>query len=443
MGEQGKCGACYTFAAASVMSDRFYLASKGRINVQISPQSLLNCANGCNGGSAADAFKAMLKTPAMPTWCAAYHAKKGQCGASCGQAAGYKTVPQAGSTTGTLGIMGANKVDAMMYQIWKYGPVYMRMVVHSDFPNYRSGVYKHGKDAKVRGDHAVKVVGWGNEGGSAYWIAQNSWGPNWGEKGFFKIAKGVDESSVESRGIFWAIPDAGKVCAGYNACNNGGSYTKSCGCNCRDGYSGPLCNICNLKCQGVGFTGHHEVGKCACACAPGYFDGIVDGAPTKCGLQIAASSPLVKAAIKVPVCKDSKAECPAWKANNYCTKESKYHEYTRTACQKSCGLCEKKKSAQVKVTAVGKFGFQYGDMLVAVPAGQPAWKVDAGWAPGAVSAFVCGPDGSYQENLFCDETNRVTLKIPEAGAYDVYFARYKGKNALGQSRGWSAAPTKL
>merc|ERR1712093_747805 len=240
-----------------------------------------------------------------------------------------------------------------------------------------------------------------------------------------------------------AIPDAGKVCAGSNACQNGGSYTKSCGCKCTDGYSGPLCNKCNLKCAGVGFTGHHEVGKCACACAPGYFDGIIDGRPAKCGLKIAASSPVVKAAIKVPTCKDHLAECPSWKENNYCTPKSRYHEYTQQKCPLSCDLCDKKKTAQIKVTAQGKFGFQYGDMLVAVPAGQRPWVASGGWAPGSVSQFICGPDGSYQRNLFCDETNQVTLKISTAGAFDVYFYRYKGKNGLDQSRGWAADATKM
>merc|ERR1712054_252617 len=410
---QGKCGSCYAFAASSVLSDRFYLASKGRINVAISPQSVMNCANGCKGGSAADAFKVLLTKPAQPFWCASYKAKKGMCGASCGESAGYKIVPQDGSKSGTMGIMGTGKTDAMMYQIWKYGPVYMRMVVYSDFPYYRSGVYKHGKAAKVRGDHAIKVVGWGKENGQDYWLAQNSWGADWGEKGFFKIARGVNECSVESRGVFWAIPDAAKVCPGNSACNNGGSYTKKCGC------------------------------KCACACAPGFFDGIVNGKPTKCGLKIAAGNPIVHKAIKVPVCEDKDGACKGWKENNYCNAKSKYHEYTREKCPKSCGLCSKKKSAQIEVTVEGKFAFQYGDMLVAVPAGKEPWLPQKGWAPGSLSQFVCGPEGSYQPNLFCDETNHVTVNIDKAGPYDMYFYRYKGKNQLDQSRGWTATPTKL
>ena len=40
------------------------------------------------------------------------------------------------------------------------------------------------------GGHAVVIVGWGVENGINYWIAQNSWGPNWGENGYFRIQFG-------------------------------------------------------------------------------------------------------------------------------------------------------------------------------------------------------------------------------------------------------------
>merc|ERR1719272_2476620 len=49
-----------------------------------------------------------------------------------------------------------------------------------------------------RVDHAVLLVGWGEEDGQKYWKVQNSWGPDWGEDGFFRIAKGHDESAIES-----------------------------------------------------------------------------------------------------------------------------------------------------------------------------------------------------------------------------------------------------
>ena len=40
------------------------------------------------------------------------------------------------------------------------------------------------------GAHAVKLIGWGETDGVQYWLAANSWGTRWGEKGFFKIKHG-------------------------------------------------------------------------------------------------------------------------------------------------------------------------------------------------------------------------------------------------------------
>lgn len=40
------------------------------------------------------------------------------------------------------------------------------------------------------GGHAVKIIGWGKENGIDYWVAENSWGPYWGDNGYFKIKMG-------------------------------------------------------------------------------------------------------------------------------------------------------------------------------------------------------------------------------------------------------------
>ena len=37
-------------------------------------------------------------------------------------------------------------------------------------------------------DHAVALVGYGTDGGQAYYILRNSWGTSWGEQGYMKIA---------------------------------------------------------------------------------------------------------------------------------------------------------------------------------------------------------------------------------------------------------------
>ena len=71
------------------------------------------------------------------------------------------------------------------------GPIEVQFSVHTDFLVYKSGVYEH-TSGKKTGNHAVKVIGWGVENKVPYWLVANSWNEDWGDKGFFKIRRGVD-----------------------------------------------------------------------------------------------------------------------------------------------------------------------------------------------------------------------------------------------------------
>lgn len=67
------------------------------------------------------------------------------------------------------------------------GPVVGGMAVYSDFYSYRSGVYKPTTE-NLAGYHAICVVGYNDE--QECWICKNSWGPSWGDGGWFKIGYG-------------------------------------------------------------------------------------------------------------------------------------------------------------------------------------------------------------------------------------------------------------
>lgn len=49
------------------------------------------------------------------------------------------------------------------------------------------------------GDHAVKLLGWGQDDGIDYWLCANTWGTSWGMNGFFKIRRGKNECGIENR----------------------------------------------------------------------------------------------------------------------------------------------------------------------------------------------------------------------------------------------------
>jgi len=45
-----------------------------------------------------------------------------------------------------------------------------------------AGVYQHVTGQEL-GGHAVRMLGWGVENGTPYWLVANSWNTDWGDNG--------------------------------------------------------------------------------------------------------------------------------------------------------------------------------------------------------------------------------------------------------------------
>eukprot|EP01059_Diplonema_ambulator_P036594 TRINITY_DN9175_c0_g3_i2.p1 TRINITY_DN9175_c0_g3~~TRINITY_DN9175_c0_g3_i2.p1 ORF type:complete len:159 (+),score=37.43 TRINITY_DN9175_c0_g3_i2:22-477(+) len=87
-------------------------------------------------------------------------------------------------------------VQDIMTELYTKGPLAVAFTVYADFPSYKSGVYKHTTGAAL-GGHAVEMIGWGVENNEPYWWIKNSWNDQWGDQGYFKILKGVNECGIE------------------------------------------------------------------------------------------------------------------------------------------------------------------------------------------------------------------------------------------------------
>ncbi|KAF6199518.1 hypothetical protein GE061_007544 [Apolygus lucorum] len=78
----------------------------------------------------------------------------------------------------------------------KNGPIVAGFVMYEDFLFYKSGVYQHVGGKPLAG-HAVRVLGWGTEDSTPYWLVANSWNRDWGDQGLFKIKRGSNECEFE------------------------------------------------------------------------------------------------------------------------------------------------------------------------------------------------------------------------------------------------------
>ena len=93
----------------------------------------------------------------------------------------------------------------MMAEISARGPIACTIGCPESLEDYTGGIFNDTTGYKSA-DHDIEVSGFGEEDGVKYWIIRNSWGVYWGEQGWFRLIRGVDNLGVESQECSWAVP---------------------------------------------------------------------------------------------------------------------------------------------------------------------------------------------------------------------------------------------
>jgi cathepsin L len=189
---QGQCGSCWAFSTTGSLEGAHYRLTKKLVS--LSEQQLVDCSSkyhnqGCNGGLMDNAFQYVKDNGGLDTEESyPYHAHAEKChfkrqniGSTC---SGFVDVP-------------TGDEEALKQAVATIGPISIAVdATEEKFMLYKDGVFvddgcSNGQDDL---DHGVLVVGYGTDDNATgeqkdYWIVKNSWGPEWGESGYIRMAR--------------------------------------------------------------------------------------------------------------------------------------------------------------------------------------------------------------------------------------------------------------
>jgi len=191
---QGSCGSCWAFAALGSLEGA--LALHGFPLVSLSEQNLVNCdksERGCKGGIPAKAFEFIARTKyveledRIP-----YDAKEHKCRGPTRHAQRLTSVTNWVSLSGNEATMAA--------YLYRHGPLAGALHARGWLHYYHGGIAQP-RDCPSRLTHGITIVGYGEDNGHKFWTIKNSWGPLFGEEGFFRLKRGANTCNISRMAI--------------------------------------------------------------------------------------------------------------------------------------------------------------------------------------------------------------------------------------------------
>jgi len=184
---QGQCGSCWAFSTTGATEGAWFLA--GNQLASLSEQQLVDCDkvdDGCSGGLMDHGFSFYEENAACSEESYPYKAAGGSC-----EAGSCTAVFPAGTVSGYKDVSG----EAGLASAVEQRPVSVAIEAdQSSFQLYSGGVMKGSCGTQL--DHGVLAVGFGTDGGDAYWKVKNSWGASWGEGGYIRMIKGQNQCGI-------------------------------------------------------------------------------------------------------------------------------------------------------------------------------------------------------------------------------------------------------